>query len=146
MIWWVTWIGSFDKSTFSYASMAVVSTELHNGKTDVRNAGEPIRTRWKGARTLQRTGIRVHRKPISQITSRSLLSFDQFQERRKSTTESKSRGIKNLFRTSPFPGERSSPSNNWKTAAMLMRTSLKIISDGGTSSSPSTSPSGTPTR
>ncbi|CAP35824.2 Protein CBR-RABX-5 [Caenorhabditis briggsae] len=52
---------------------------------------------------------------------RSLLSFDQFQERRKSTTESKSRGIKNLFKTSPIP-------------------------ESGTSSPTSTSPSSTPTR
>uniref|UniRef100_A0A1I7TM97 Rab5 GDP/GTP exchange factor n=1 Tax=Caenorhabditis tropicalis TaxID=1561998 RepID=A0A1I7TM97_9PELO len=53
--------------------------------------------------------------------NKSLLSFDQFQERRKSTTESKSRGIKNLFKTSPIP-------------------------EGGTSSPTSTSPAGTPTR
>ncbi|CAI2348306.1 unnamed protein product [Caenorhabditis sp. 36 PRJEB53466] len=53
--------------------------------------------------------------------NRSLLSFDQFQERRKLTTESKSRGIKSLFKTSPIP-------------------------EGGTSSPTSTSPSGTPTR
>lgn len=53
--------------------------------------------------------------------NRSLLSFDQFQERRKSTTESKSRGIKNLFKTSPIP-------------------------EGGTSSPTSTSPASTPTR
>ncbi|PIC42588.1 hypothetical protein B9Z55_009618 [Caenorhabditis nigoni] len=53
--------------------------------------------------------------------NKSLLSFDQFQERRKSTTESKSRGIKNLFKTSPIP-------------------------ESGTSSPTSTSPSSTPTR
>ncbi|CAL2036463.1 CBN-RABX-5 protein [Caenorhabditis brenneri] len=53
--------------------------------------------------------------------NKSLLSFDQFQERRKSTTESKSRGIKNLFKTSPIP-------------------------EGGTSSPTHISPAGTPTR
>lgn len=53
--------------------------------------------------------------------NKSLLSFDQFQERRKSTTESKSRGIKNLFKTAPIP-------------------------EGGTSSPTSTSPASTPTR
>ncbi|EFO86547.1 CRE-RABX-5 protein [Caenorhabditis remanei] len=53
--------------------------------------------------------------------NKSLLSFDQFQERRKSTTESKSRGIKNLFKASPIP-------------------------ESGASSPTSTSPASTPTR